>query len=91
MLHIWHVIAVTGIVRVIILFAEFIDVVDIEKGWRSFGFVKNVEEQPLGKWIEILKFVFCEIENLIRNNPKNCYRNVPSKVSISFGFAWKNQ
>jgi hypothetical protein len=59
MLHIWHIIAVAWIERVIILFAEFIDVVQIEKGWRTKRFSVNVEEKSLGKWIEILKLVFC--------------------------------
>lgn len=57
-LHIWHVVAVTGIVRVVVLFAELADVVEIEEGGLAVRLAMNVEKELFGERVEVLQVVF---------------------------------
>lgn len=59
-LHVWHIVSVSGIEWVVISLPELVDVVEIEKGWQTTTILSDVLQKLLRQRVEVLKFVFWE-------------------------------
>lgn len=87
-LHVRHIVAVARVIWVVVLLAEFIDVVNIEEGRQAFRFAVDVEEEFLGERVEILQLIFYRIlrdQRIAQHVNHQTHRPMSQFPSVSVG------